>query len=84
MNRTERIQDLVHRICVAAALMDDDSQARWFYWILRRVAELDNEPLSSQVATTLIHNADRYNVVYCSPKQAWAVASAAIDNNIVR
>lgn len=84
MERTEKVKDLVHRICVAAAFINEDGYARWFFWIMRRVAELENEPLASQVAVTLINNAERYRDLYCSPKQAWAVACAAVDNNVVR
>lgn len=79
-----KTKDLAEQISNAAATIDEESQHAWFVGLMSRVSGLGNEPLSSAVAGTLLYRAATYPEVFCSDKQAWAVACAAVDNNVVR
>ena len=72
-----KTKDLAEQISNAAATIDEESQHAWFVGLMSRVSGLGNEPLSSAVADTLLYRAATYPEVFCSDKQAWAVACAA-------
>ena len=78
-----KTKDLAEQIAVAAACIDETEQHDWFVRLMNKVSGLSNEPLSSAVADTLLYRAATYPEVFCSDKQAWAVACAAVDNRVV-
>ena len=77
-----KTKDLAEQITNAAACIDEASQHAWFVSLMSEVAGLENEPLSSAVADTLLYRVATYPEVFCSEKQAWAVACAAVDNHV--
>ena len=78
-----KTKDLAEQIAVAAACIDETEQHDWFVRLMNKVSDLSNEPLSSAVADTLLYRVSTYPEVFCSNKQAWAVACAAVDNKVV-
>lgn len=78
-----KTKDLAEQIAVAATCIDETEQHDWFVRLMNKVSGLSNEPLSSAVADTLLYRAATYPEVFCSDKQAWAVACAAVDNRVV-
>lgn len=84
MTNFAKTKELTVQIAVAAACIDEIEQRDWFVSLMNRVSVLNNEPLSSAVADTLLYRVANYPEVFCSDKQAWAVACAAIDNRVVR
>ena len=83
MERKEKVKALACRICEAAEAIEEKSQYAWFVGLISQVSRLENEPLSSAVADTLLFRVATYPEVFCSDKQAWAVACAAVDNDVV-
>lgn len=77
-----KTKDLANQISCAATCIDEATQHEWFVSLMNRVSGLENEPLSSAVADTLLYRAATYPEVFCSDKQAWAIACAAVDNHV--
>lgn len=77
-----KTKNLANRISCAATCIDEATQHEWFVSLMNRVSGLENEPLSSAVADTLLYRVATYPEVFCSDKQAWAVACAAVDNHV--